>query len=315
VPPVYNGVSLPILGMTRGKCAFDRFQVGSTEQPGILNTPLDYDRGQDGAMFSTIDWKWFGTHLVDGRVDKAWNFGIALPQKNSDGYYRKTVAINPYDGDIAALISLDVINLTTGETDNGKYWIQTGETYSLRLSGDVNNGDSYIYVTGYPPRDFQRFSKFTLNSTTVTLKSWDNANSRLVVEGVISGMASTALSGSNISKNQYSITPIEPMVRGFADIRFGNLNGFNSYDLGITSLVSTFSNSLTQNDQSIYITGTLSNMDTPPIKHISAAPTTGKWLRGAILWNNSPSASGPMGWMCVQSGTPGVWKAMGNLEA
>lgn len=315
VPPVYNQVSLPILGAARGNCTFNRFKVGSNEITGFKNKPIDYDSRPSGAIVSTIDWRWFGTHLIDGRLNKAWNFGATLPYKTSDGYYRKTISINPNDGDIASLISLDVMNLTTGEMDNGKYWIQTGNTYNLTLSADVNNGDSYIYVTGQPPRDFQRFSKFTLNSTTVTLKSWDSVNSRLIVEGVVSGMASTALSGSVISKNQYSITPIEPMNRGFVDIQFGNVPYAGSDALGITSLVSTFSNSLTQNDQSVYITGSLSNMDTPYIKYRSAAPTTGKWLRGAIIWNDSPSASLPMGWMCVQSGTPGIWKAMGNLEA
>lgn len=44
-------------------------------------------------------------------------------------------------------------------------------------------------------------------------------------------------------------------------------------------------------------------------------PTTGKWRRGDIMWNNNPSASNPSGWMCVTSGTPGTWKAMANLAA
>lgn len=45
----------------------------------------------------------------------------------------------------------------------------------------------------------------------------------------------------------------------------------------------------------------------------AAAPVSGDWLRGDIVWNESPSAGGPPGWMCVVSGTPGTWKAMANL--
>jgi len=45
----------------------------------------------------------------------------------------------------------------------------------------------------------------------------------------------------------------------------------------------------------------------------TSAPTGGTWKRGARVWNLSPSAGGPAGWMCVSDGTPGTWKAMANL--
>jgi len=47
----------------------------------------------------------------------------------------------------------------------------------------------------------------------------------------------------------------------------------------------------------------------------TAAPTTGTWTRGSIVWNTTPSAGGTPGWMCVTAGTPGTWKAMANLAA
>ena len=45
----------------------------------------------------------------------------------------------------------------------------------------------------------------------------------------------------------------------------------------------------------------------------SAAPTTGSWNRGDVVWYSAPSAGGPPGWMCTASGTPGTWRAMANL--
>jgi len=51
----------------------------------------------------------------------------------------------------------------------------------------------------------------------------------------------------------------------------------------------------------------------PSVHWMNAAPTTGTWRRGDIVWNISPSAGGPPGWVCVASGTPGTWKAMANL--
>jgi hypothetical protein len=45
----------------------------------------------------------------------------------------------------------------------------------------------------------------------------------------------------------------------------------------------------------------------------SAAPTTGTWRVGDIVWNNAPASGQPPGWMCTVAGTPGTWKAMANL--
>ncbi len=47
----------------------------------------------------------------------------------------------------------------------------------------------------------------------------------------------------------------------------------------------------------------------------TAAPATGTWTRGDIVWNTTPSAGGTPGWMCTTAGTPGTWKAMANLAA
>jgi hypothetical protein len=45
----------------------------------------------------------------------------------------------------------------------------------------------------------------------------------------------------------------------------------------------------------------------------TAAPTTGSWLRGDIVDNTNPSAGGVLGWVCVESGTPGTWVPFGAI--
>lgn len=45
----------------------------------------------------------------------------------------------------------------------------------------------------------------------------------------------------------------------------------------------------------------------------SAAPTTGTWAQGDVVWNNAPSSGGTPGWVCTSAGSPGTWKAMANL--
>lgn len=47
----------------------------------------------------------------------------------------------------------------------------------------------------------------------------------------------------------------------------------------------------------------------------TAAPVAGTYVQGDMVFNSAPTASNPMGWMCVTGGTPGTWKAMANLAA
>jgi hypothetical protein len=47
----------------------------------------------------------------------------------------------------------------------------------------------------------------------------------------------------------------------------------------------------------------------------TAPPTTGTWVLGTVMWNETPAAAGPPGWVCTTAGTPGTWKAMANLAA
>jgi hypothetical protein len=47
----------------------------------------------------------------------------------------------------------------------------------------------------------------------------------------------------------------------------------------------------------------------------TAAPTTGSWRVGDVVWNSAPSAGGTPGWVCTTAGTPGTWKAMSNVAA
>lgn len=47
----------------------------------------------------------------------------------------------------------------------------------------------------------------------------------------------------------------------------------------------------------------------------TAAPTTGTWQVGDIVWNTAPAAGGTLGWVCVTAGTPGTWKTFGTIAA
>ncbi len=48
---------------------------------------------------------------------------------------------------------------------------------------------------------------------------------------------------------------------------------------------------------------------------MAAAPTTGTWARGDVVYCLNPSAGGNVGWICVTAGTPGTWKAFGSIAS
>ncbi|WP_205481032.1 hypothetical protein [Sphingomonas arenae] len=40
----------------------------------------------------------------------------------------------------------------------------------------------------------------------------------------------------------------------------------------------------------------------------NAAPASGPWMQGAIVFNGAPAAGSPVGWQCVTGGSPGIWR-------
>jgi hypothetical protein len=47
----------------------------------------------------------------------------------------------------------------------------------------------------------------------------------------------------------------------------------------------------------------------------TVAPSTGTWNQGDMVYNTAPAAAGYIGWVCVTTGTPGVWKGFGLIQA
>ena len=47
----------------------------------------------------------------------------------------------------------------------------------------------------------------------------------------------------------------------------------------------------------------------------TAAPTSGTYSVGDVVWNTAPAASGTMGWVCTTAGTPGTWKTFAAIAA
>lgn len=53
---------------------------------------------------------------------------------------------------------------------------------------------------------------------------------------------------------------------------------------------------------------------------MTAAPTSGKWAQGDVIWNSEPTEAGAtsskyviLGWVCTAGGEPGTWLPIRTL--
>jgi len=47
----------------------------------------------------------------------------------------------------------------------------------------------------------------------------------------------------------------------------------------------------------------------------SDTPVDGQYRKGDIVWNDDPKPTSYVGWVCVREGTPGEWKAFGQISS
>ena len=44
-------------------------------------------------------------------------------------------------------------------------------------------------------------------------------------------------------------------------------------------------------------------------------PSAGNYIIGDIIWNQNPTPTGFVGWICIRAGTPGEWKQFGQIQS
>jgi hypothetical protein len=77
----------------------------------------------------------------------------------------------------------------------------------------------------------------------------------------------------------------------------------NTYDIGMTS----------QRPRDVFAGRNL-NLVGHPITYGSAAPVANAHVAGEIVFNDTPAATSPLGWVCTAAGTPGTWVAFGQPQ-
>jgi len=48
-------------------------------------------------------------------------------------------------------------------------------------------------------------------------------------------------------------------------------------------------------------------------KYDSTYPTNGSYNEGDIIWNIQPRMNSYVGWVCIQTGAPGLWSPFGKI--
>ena len=48
--------------------------------------------------------------------------------------------------------------------------------------------------------------------------------------------------------------------------------------------------------------------------HGEHPPEEGVYKKGDLMWNSSPQEGGCVGWVCIKSGTPGLWRSFGMID-
>lgn len=84
------------------------------------------------------------------------------------------------------------------------------------------------------------------------------------------------------------------------------LSGGNSY--AINNIEVNSENNIDKIDTVTYI-------PSKRVMHDNKAPTYSRWKKGDIVYNTEPSAGGYLGWVCINGGSPGIWKGFGVIQA
>jgi hypothetical protein len=64
---------------------------------------------------------------------------------------------------------------------------------------------------------------------------------------------------------------------------------------------------------SLHVGGALKFNDTLHLKG-NRPPEGGGFKQGDIVWNSEPQQRHFVGWVCIQSGNPGIWTGFGEIK-
>lgn len=301
-----------LLGFVNGELYANNRHIMSEE-----NKNLNYD-SRSGAAVSVASAGLNTGFYSDNNVVKTLLDGnpviVDLPSYSSTiGAYQADILITG-SSHLTGSLEVAVLNMTEGAWDIGEFYLETGSASSdtLTTAAAINNGDAYITVTS-APTNTNRYTRFLISTGVyVVLDYYDSTNKRLyVMGGKVAGLSATVVAGSTITR-AVSVTTVKDFTRGWVALQFSGINYQPSNILGIKNLLFDYTAGVAT--AALRVVMRLRSVPKDTEKHYgTAAPTTGKWRKGAIVWNTNPASAAYIGWVCTTGGIPGTWKAFGLI--
>jgi hypothetical protein len=191
----------------------------------------------------------------------------------------------------------------------------SGEFKNIDVSGNIVQNDTNTNVLSVLVDTTAAFAHGSVSITGNTLIGKQSANDGIVSilgTGTISALKITdnILLGAGAANNRAIWSTSALVVTSGLCANNVITDGLFVYLTATTASSVSFSNN---RGALCYFKGALVGVNSRILDNASAAPTTGTYERGDVVYSSAPSAGGNIGFVCTSAGTPGTWKTFGAI--
>jgi len=185
-----------------------------------------------------------------------------------------------------------------GPSVTKSYITETGTLKNLNTQGNLNLDDFVHYSSGS--------DRLGINT--------DEPNATLSVSGLASEFI-VDIEGTGTRIGNYTNDSLEIVTDNTPRIQ---ISGTGQITIGTSETKTTINGALgigvsnPGNDAKVSIAGPI-KIHSNRITYADDRPTEGAYAKGDIIFNTNPKPTGYVGWVCTRDGTPGVWKAFGQI--
>lgn len=194
------------------------------------------------------------------------------------------------------IINKNIITFDSGVTASNLY--NVASTGKVIISNNISNNATVTYGVNNSNSSADNELIFTNNNISINGRALYIKKGKKVIisNNLIESYRNIIESVTNLSINNNIINHTS-----------GQYSAFDS-DIFSANTRVNFNNNLIYGSSTggIY-------QESPYIGSGTAAPVSGTWNRGSIIYNSTPSSGNPIGWMCITAGDPGTWVSLGNL--
>lgn len=171
----------------------------------------------------------------------------------------------------------------------------------------INDNKYYGTVTGSYGLYFSIGSSATRDNELIF------ANNMFTIEGrglYITGIKSAVITNNIIHCYRLNLNYIDELIltNNIIHKTTGSYNLFES-NLYENNTNVTYDNNITYGNSANEYT------NKPQMNRYTQAPQSGYWKKGTIVWHSNPTKGSKIGWVCIETGTPGTWLPIATLPS